>query len=226
MALDDYNEIYEMNSYNLNSMKLKKVFLMFAVLSAGLLSSCGEHDTPSLPSGGEGGMNVKDEVLFTDNSTFSINIKASVKPVLTTEAAWLHIGEVKNLTTGIFSVELRADVNDTGETRTTEVHVTAGKEKSTIKVTQEFSDLIQVTSVQPGGNLDPRGGTLVIKYVSTAAPSTNLPDWIKINDTRAINEGNLSLTYSANDTGSEREALIVLAVGTSVTNVTVHQDAL
>lgn len=206
-------------------MKLKNLFLMLSVIVVGLLSSCGEHDGPSLPSGGDSGMNVNDEVLFTENTTFSINIKASTKPVLTSEATWLHIGEVKNLTTGIYTVELRADINDTGEMRTTEVYVTAGKEKSTIKVTQEFSDLIQIKSILPEGNLDPDGGTLTIAYISTADPATNLPDWVKIDGTRAIKDGILTLIYLPNDTGKDREGLIVLAVGKSVANVTVRQPA-
>lgn len=170
-------------------------------------------------------MSVNDEVLFTDNTSFSINIKASTKPVLTTDAAWLHIGEVKNLTTGIYTVELRVDLNDTGETRTAEVYVTTGKEKSTIKVTQVFSDLVKVTNVSPDGNLDANGGTFTIKYVSTAPPATNIPDWIKIDNTRSIDEGILSLIYLPNDTGNDREGLIVLAVGKSVANVIVRQEA-
>ncbi|MDE7418933.1 MAG: BACON domain-containing protein [Muribaculaceae bacterium] len=206
-------------------MKLRNLFSIVVLIAVGLLSSCGENDGPSLPSGGDGGMSVNDEVLFTDNTSFSINIKASTKPVLTTDAAWLHIGEVKNLTTGIYTVELRVDLNDTGETRTAEVYVTTGKEKSTIKVTQVFSDLVKVTNVSPDGNLDANGGTFTIKYVSTAPPATNIPDWIKIDNTRSIDEGILSLIYLPNDTGNDREGLIVLAVGKSVANVIVRQEA-
>ena len=206
-------------------MKLKNLFLLLSVLVVGMLSGCGEHDGPSLPSGGDGGMNVNEEVLFSENTTFALNIKASVKPELTTDATWLHIGEVKNLTIGIYSVELRADLNDTGETRTTEVYVKAGKENSTIRVTQEFSDLVKIKSIVPEGNLDPDGGTLTIEYISTADPATNLPDWVKIDGTRAIKDGILALTYLPNDTGKEREGLIVLAVGKSVANVTLRQPA-
>ncbi|MDE6022918.1 MAG: cellulase family glycosylhydrolase, partial [Muribaculaceae bacterium] len=81
-------------------------------------------------------------------------------------------------------------------------------------------------SVDPQGDLDPNGGTITIKYVSTGKPTANLPEWIRETDTRSLDEGLLSLTYSPNNSGNTREASIVLAVGKNATaSVTVRQNA-
>lgn len=207
-------------------MKLKNLFFAAALTVMNTLFSCGEKDTPSLPSWGDGGMSVKEEVFLSDATSQTLNIKASVKPVVTTDAEWLHIGEVKSLTTGIYSVEMNADVNSTGETRIAQVYVTAGQEKATVKVSQVSGDVIEIRGVSPDGDLDPDGGTLTIKYVSTGEPVPNLPEWIKVSDTRGLEEGTLSLTYAANASGKEREGLIVLAVGKKgIANLTVRQKA-
>ncbi len=208
-------------------MKLKSLLFIAAVAVASLLNSCGEDDGPSLPSWGDSsGMTVKEEVMLSNTAPQTLNIKASVKPTVTTDASWLHIGEVKNLTTGIYSVELSAEINATGETRMAEVSVIAGQEKATVKVTQVSGDVIEIRSIDPQGDLDPDGGTITIKYVATGVPATNLPEWIKEVGTRGLDEGMLSFTYTPNNTGKEREGMIVFAVGKdAVANVTVRQAA-
>ncbi|MDE6696559.1 MAG: cellulase family glycosylhydrolase [Muribaculaceae bacterium] len=205
-------------------MKLKNLFFTFALLSIGLLSSCGE-DHPSPSWGDSGGMTVKDELLLSNEGAQTLNIKASVKPTLTTDADWLHIGEVKNLTTGIYTVEIKAEPNVSGETRKAEITVVAGNEKSIVKVSQVSGDLVEVRSIDPNGILDAKGGKLSIKYVATGEPALNLPDWIKQDGTRSLDENILSFTYAPNNSGREREGLIVLAVGKSIANVTVRQGA-
>ena len=203
-------------------MKLKNLFFTFALLSIVLISSCGE-DHPSPSWGDSGGMTVKDELLLSNEGAQTLNIKASVKPTLTTDADWLHIGEVKNLTTGIYTVEIKADPNVSGETRKAEITVVAGSEKSIVKVSQVSGDLVEVRSIDPDGILDAKGGKLSIKYVATGEPALNLPDWIKQDDTRSLDENILSFTYTPNNSGREREGLIVLAVGKSIANVPVRQ---
>ncbi|MDE6741570.1 MAG: cellulase family glycosylhydrolase [Muribaculaceae bacterium] len=190
------------------------------------LGACGE-DKPQYDNSGWGssGMTVKEEVMLDGNTSQTLNIKATTQPTLTCDASWLKIGEVKNITTGIYSVELTAEPNATGETRTTQVTVTAGKETATVKVTQVSGDVVEIRSIEPQGNLSPDGGSLAIKYAATGTPATNLPEWITARDTRALEDGILSLYYTPNNTGKEREGIIVLAVGKAVTNVTVRQPA-
>ena len=209
-------------------MRLKDFILSGLALIVSLgLSSCGEDKTPVIDnSWGSGTLTVKEEVLLAGSTTQSLNIKASLKPTLKSDAQWLKVGEVKNLTTGIYTVELSAEVNATGETRMATVTVTAGKETATVKVTQYSSDVVEIRSVDPEGELNPDGGTLTIKYVATGIPATNLPEWIKEAGTRSLEEGVLTLSYSANTSGKEREGIIVLAVGKdAVANVTVRQGA-
>lgn len=197
-----------------------------ALLLSLAVESCGEDKTPIDNSWNSGSLTVKEEVMLVGSTSQSLNIKASVKPTLSCDAEWLKIGEVRNLTTGIYSVELKADANVTGETRTAKITVTAGKENATVTVSQVSSDVVEIRSIDPQGDLDPDGGTLTLKYVSTAIPATNLPEWIKEIDTRSLVEGVLTFTYAPNNTGKEREGIIVLAVGKdAVANVVVRQGA-
>ncbi|MDE6632343.1 MAG: cellulase family glycosylhydrolase [Muribaculaceae bacterium] len=209
-------------------MRLKD-FILFGIafLVSLAITSCGEDKTPvGDNSWNDGSLTVKDEILLSGGNSQTLNIKAASKPTLVCDADWLKIGEVKNLTTGIYSVELTAEPNVTGETRTANVTVTVGKETSTVKVTQHSGDVVEIRDIDPQGELDPNGGTLTIKYVATGVPATNLPEWIKETGTRSLDEGVLSLTYSPNNSGKEREGIIVLAVGKdAVANVTVRQGA-
>ncbi len=207
-------------------MKSKILYFLFAFVALTTLFSCGEEQTPIDNSWNSGSLSVKEELLFAGVNTQSLNIKASVKPILSCDAQWLTIGEVKKLSIGIYSVEINAEVNTTGETRTSKISVTAGKETATITVTQLSSDVVEIRSVDPQGDLDPNGGTLTIKYVATGTPATNLPEWIKETSTRNLVEGVLNLSYAPNNTGNLREGFIVLAVGKgAVANLTVRQPA-
>ena len=201
---------------------LSGLFLFVALAFA----ACGEDKTAINTGWDSGALTVKDEVLLSGSNTQSLNIKATSKPTLTSDAEWLKIGEVKNLTTGIYTVELTAEPNVTGDTRTAKVTVVAGKETATITVTQVSGDLVEIRSIDPQGDLDPNGGTLTIKYVATGTPATNLPEWISVSGTRSLVDGELKLTYTPNNTGKEREGMIVLAVGKDgLANVTVRQPA-
>ena len=208
-------------------MRLKDFVLYGLFLFVALaFAACGE-DEPAINNGWDSGsLTVKEEVLLSGSNTQSINIKASVKPTLTCDAEWLKIGEVTNIATGIYSVELTAQPNVTGDPRTAKVTVTAGKETATVTVTQHSSDVVEIRSIDPQGDLDPDGGTLTIKYVATGTPATNLPEWISAAGTRSLEEGELKLSYTPNTTGKEREGIIVLAVGKDgLANVTVRQPA-
>ena len=188
------------------------------------LVSCSE-DKPEVDNSGWGssGLPGKDEVLITTSPPLTITAASS--PTLPGDADWLRIGEVKNLTTGIYSTELTAEPNVTGDTRVAKITVTAGKETATVTVTQVSGDVVEVRSIDPQGDLNPDGGTLSIRYAATGTPATNLPEWISVADTRSLDEGTLTLSYRPNNTGKEREGIIVLAVGKAVTNVTVRQGA-
>ncbi len=209
-------------------MRLKDFVLagMMLVLSIAAVS-CGEDKTPVIDnSWNSGTLSVVEEVTLQGSASQQLNIKATVKPTLTTDAEWLKIGEVNRITTGIYAVDISGEVNATGETRTAKITVTAGNETATITVIQASSDIVEIRSVLPEGNLNPGGGTLTIKYVATGTPATNLPDWMKEVKSRGLVEGELNLTYSANNTGRVREGVIVLAVGKdAIANLTVRQEA-
>ena len=208
-------------------MRLKNIvlFALFAFLPL-FIASCG-HDQPVIDNSWNSGTLAGTEDVFLDGSnTQAINIKAAVRPTVASDVAWLKTGEVKSISTGIYTVELTAEPNTTGDTRTAKVTVTAGKETSVVTVTQISSDVVVIKSVDPDGILDPNGGMLTIKYSATGVPVTNLPEWIREAGTRSLEEGEMLLSYSPNDSGKERVGIIVLAVGKgAVANFTVRQGA-
>lgn len=209
-------------------MRLKDFILSgLALLVSLAVVSCGEDKTPVIDNGwNTGTLTVKEEVLLAGTNSQQLNIKAASKPTLACDAEWLKIGEVNNLTTGIYTVDLTAEPNVTGDTRTAKVTVTAGKQTATVTVTQYSSDVVEIRGVDPQGDLDPNGGMLTIKYAATGTPATNLPEWISVAGTRSFEEGELKLTYAPNNTGKEREGMIVLAVGKDgLANITVRQPA-
>lgn len=206
---------------------IKLIFLSALLITAGIMvSSCEDHPEHIESSWGDG-MNVKDEVVLDGVTSYSLNIRATSKPSVSSEAVWLKTGEVKNLSTGIYTVELTAEINTTGETRSAILTVTSGKETATVTVIQLSSDVVLVKTVLPGDVLDPSGGRFSVTYAATGKPAVNLPEWITLIDSRALEDGTMSFSYTANTTGRGREGMIVLAVGTdAVANVTVTQPAL
>ncbi len=207
-------------------MKLKYVFLSVIAVFATFLGSCDDKDNMPSNSSWGSGMTVKEEMMLSGTTPQTLNIKASIAPEVTCDASWLKVGKVMNMSTSIYSVEIQAEANGTGETRYTTLTVTSGSEKATVKVSQVSGDVVEIRSVDPDGALNPDGGSLTIKYVSTDVPATNIPEWMKLSPTRALEEGVLNLTYSANNTGREREGMIVLAVGKgAVVNVIVRQPS-
>ncbi|MDE6269980.1 MAG: cellulase family glycosylhydrolase [Muribaculaceae bacterium] len=197
--------------------------LLCAALLAIGCAACGDDKNEPAPVWGDG-ITVKSEVALAGATPQTLNIKASTTPSVTTDAAWLHIGEVKAGAAGIYSVELSADANTTAEARTADVSITAGQDKATVKVTQMPGDAVQISAVEPSAELDPLGGTIVVKYLSTAEPTVSLPAWMKKVEGRAFSEGTLTLSYSRN-VSVPREGEIVLSLGNSVSaSVTVSQQ--
>lgn len=205
---------------------MKMINMICAALLAFGFAACSDDKSDPEPAWGEG-ITVRSEVALAGTTPQTLNIKASATPALTTAAAWLHIGDVKAGSAGIYSVELRADVNTTPDARTADLSITAGKDKSTVKVTQMPGDAIEIRSVEPSTELNPLGGTIVVKYLSTAEPELTLPAWIKVNADggRAYEEGTLTLSYSRN-AWKPREAEIVLSLGKGIqASVNVSQEA-
>lgn len=206
-------------------MKIKNILAGMLLLLPMMVSSCSEDDTP-VDNWESDSLIVKEKVLLSGSKAQTLNIKAAVKPVVTSDAEWLSIGEVNSLTSRIYSVELVAEPNKTGDPRSANITVTAGDESTTISVVQVKGDVVEVLSVDPQGDLDPKGGTLTVKYASTEAPVLNLPDWIKDETTRSIENGELKLTYSPNKSGKTRHGIIVLKAGKeAVAEIAVHQEA-
>lgn len=204
-------------------MKFKNFLFALALPVMALISACGDEDTPDNPIGDE--IKVKTEVLLAGDAPQTLNIAAHTLPVLSSEAEWLHIGEVSVAGSGIYSTVLSADPNATGDDRSTDLNVTAGATKAIVKVTQKAGDVVIIRSVSPEGVLDAEGGTLVIAYAATDTPVASLPDWITPADTKSLDNGTMSFTFSANTSGNEREGEIVLSVGkTASASVRVSQD--
>lgn len=186
-------------------------FLTAAALFLGLTACSDSKDEPTGTSGG--GITVKSEVSLSGDQHQTLNIKAATTPTLTSEAEWLHIGEVTSNAASIYSVELYADMNMSGQERTTTVDVKAGQDKATVTVKQLAGDAIAINEVTPSTTLNPEGGEITVKYTSTAVPEVSTPLWITVLES---DQASTRLSYSANGI-SEREAEITFTVGKNIT---------
>jgi len=113
---------------------------------------------------------------------------------------------------GIYSVELQAEPNPEASSRTTDLTITAGTHKATVKVTQNPGETISITSVEPSETLLPNGGELTIKYTSSSKPKAETPEWMTVKEQA---DGSMTLRYGANF-GEKREGTVILTVTPSV----------
>ena len=175
------------------------------------IAACGDKDepTPGLPGDG---IIVKSEVSLSSTTPQTLNIKAPATPTVSAEATWLHIGTVNSGAAGIYSVELQAEPNPEASSRTTDLTITAGAHKATVKVTQNPGETISITSVEPSETLLPNGGELTIKYTSSSKPKAETPEWMTVKEQA---DGSMTLRYGANF-GEKREGTVILTVTPSV----------
>jgi len=175
------------------------------------IAACGDKDepTPGLPGDG---IIVKSEVSLSSTTPQTLNIKAPATPTVSAEATWLHIGTVNSGAAGIYSVELQAEPNPEASSRTTDLTITAGTHKATVKVTQNPGETISITSVEPSETLLPNGGELTIKYTSSSKPKAETPEWMTVKEQA---DGSMTLRYGANF-GEKREGTVILTVTPSV----------
>ena len=190
-------------------MKLPKFLLAFAAF--GILAACSDDKNEPEPAWGDG-ITVKSEVTVSGTAEQSLNIKAPVKPVVQTDAAWLHVGEIKNLSSEIYSVALSADINKSLEDRTAILNITAGAHKASVKVLNPHGDYFEVNSVDPAdGVLDPAGGVITVNLTATTIVAYSCPEWIRYDETDKA-EGVMKFKYSPN-MGDVRTGEIGLGIG-------------
>ena len=197
-------------------MNFRHLLLALAV-AAGFASCSDDKDEPA-PAWGDG-ITVKSEMALAGKTPQTLNIKAPAAPTLTTDATWLHFGDVKSLPASIYAVEIHGDINPSGEARQAIVSITSGTHKAEVKVTQHAGDAVEILSVEPSTVLNPAGGTITIKYLATAEPSATMPDWMTRVHGRA-----LTINYTANLSGAPREVEVTLSVTkTATATVTLTQ---
>ena len=160
------------------------------------------------------GITVKSEMALAGATAQTLNIKAPSAPTLTTDAAWLHIGTPEAKPAGIYAVNIQGDINPTGETRTAAIAISAGQHKATVNVTQFAGKAVVISSVEPSETLKPEGGIVTINYAATENPSITMPDWMSAatDGGRALTDGVLTLSYSANTGKEARTGEVVLAI--------------
>lgn len=153
----------------------------------------------------------KTEVALAGAKPSSITVKAPVRPTVTSDAEWLHVGEITSSLNGnIYNVAIQADENSTFDTRTATLTITAGSEKTTVRVTQYGNETVQIVSVTPSETLDPNGGTVSVKYAATGEVSVDYPAWLVVS--RSLSDDVINFTYSANFSDEARTANVVFTL--------------
>ncbi len=199
-------------------MKLLHFLTVFAII-LGFTACSDNNDEPS--GGAPEGITVKKELSLTGDQHQTLNIKASSTPSLTSDAAWLHIGEMTSNGADIYSFDIYADQNLTGEERNATIEITVGKDKTSVAVKQLAGDAIVIGEVT-SSVLDPEGGEFSVTYTATAVPEVDTPSWITVLES---DKQMTRFSYSANGI-AEREGEIMFKVGKNATaSVKVTQGA-
>lgn len=197
-------------------MKLLQLFAAAALF----LCSTGCSDDKDEPVWALDGITVKSEIALANDTPQTLNIRAASAPSLSTDATWLHIGDITSPAVNIYSAELYADVNLTGTERTATIDVVAGSEKTTVNVKQLTGNAIEINEVTPSTTLSADGGEITVTYAATAIPEVSAPAWMTVLETTLTSA---RLSYTANTTG-DRQGDIVFTIAKNITaTVTVTQ---
>lgn len=143
----------------------------------------------------------------------TLTIKSPVKPTVTSDAEWLHVGAVeRSATSTIYTCAVSCDANATYDVRTATISVVAGSDTKTITVSQYGSETVQIVSTTPGTELDPEGGSVTVTYAATGEVKVTKPSWLELVKSRSLEENTYTFTYSANYGEEARGGDIVISL--------------
>lgn len=143
----------------------------------------------------------------------TLTIKSPVKPTVSSDADWLHVGDVdRSVSSTIFTCSVWCDENPAYDVRTATITVVAGGETKKVTVSQYGNETVKIVSTTPGTELEPNGGTLTVVYAATGEVSVEKPSWMELTASRSLSEDTFVFTYSANYGEEPRGGAIVISL--------------
>lgn len=153
-----------------------------------------------------------------EGETLAINIVSNVPWVLSLPS-WLVASAQSG--SGNATINLTAGANNTGSQRTGYVSVVGdGVQGTNVSVLQPTPSSKYLSASPMNIQFAPEGGTATLAISSNVAWSLTLPNWISASAQSGQNNASITLTASANSSGSSRSGNIVIA-GTDVSSVNV-----
>lgn len=184
------------------------------VAACGMAASCSDDDKyPGKVEFESGDFVVsKTAMALAGTQEQTLTIKSPVKPTVTSDAEWLHVGQVERASSSIYTIAVWCDANAAYDVRTATITVTAGSNTKTVTVSQYGSETVQIVSATPGAELNPNGGTLTVTYAATGDVIVTKPAWLDIASSRSLEENTYTFTYSANYGDEMRGGDIVISL--------------
>jgi aryl-phospho-beta-D-glucosidase BglC (GH1 family) len=199
------------------------VFSLFSILAMG----CSDDDAKNIEFDAGDFVVSKTDMALAGTAEQSLTIKSPVKPAVSSDAAWLHVGTVeKGNASTLYTVSVWADENTSFDVRKATVTVTAGALTKSVTVSQYGAETVEIKNLNPGAELAAEGGVLSVTYAATGTVSIKAPEWLKEVKSKALTENVVNFSYSAHYGDAERagEIVISLASDASITaSVAVNQ---
>src|SRR5574344_1425111 len=205
------------------SMILSACIMLLMTAFTSCTSSDGDGGTASDPT-----LTVTESQLsfVKDAQTQKFSVKSNVAWTISGAASWCtvspeynNIGDVNKVVT----LDVAVTANDSYDSRSCTLTVTAGTQTKTVIVTQSNKDgvILDSTTVTAA----PAGGNLILK-LKTTAPYTAAPSdsWIQQVTTRTLTDTTVTLHVDANYTQVSRIGTVVFTVGSATQTLTVKQD--
>jgi endoglucanase len=203
-------------------MKIVSASVMLLIFA---FTSCTSSDggTTSAPT-----LNVTETQLsfVKDAQTQKFSVQSNVSWSISGAASWCSITpEYNNIgdANKVVTLDVAVTANDSYDSRSCTLTVTAGTLNKTIVVTQNNKDgvILDSTTVHAA----PKGETLILK-LKTTAPYIAIPSdsWMQQVSTRTLTDTTVTLNVDANYTKLSRIGTVVFKVGSATQTLTVIQD--
>lgn len=151
-------------------------------------------------------------------------VVASSVPQVTSDASWLHVGEValNGDSEKVYAVVISADEHTGYDSRTATLTVTADGQTAKVAVTQVNAEGIMLGASLPTTyNVAAEGGDIPLTLQATGEYTTEAPSWIAetflTNNDRALTGYNTSLTVERNRSNRERTGVVTFSLVTDPT---------